>query len=130
MRAGFWKHLPLALVLGALVSVELIAVLWAGFPTATASPSVTGAMHAADHRNTYELGRLLYSEYLYPIQAAAVILLVAMIAAIALTLRRRKDTKTVDPGVQVRVKAADRLQVLNVPATRTAAPEAAKEEQA
>ncbi|OBS30591.1 NADH-quinone oxidoreductase subunit J [Tepidimonas fonticaldi] len=130
LRAGFWKHLPLALVLGALVSVELIAVLWAGFPTATASPSVTGAMHAADHRNTYELGRLLYSEYLYPIQAAAVILLVAMIAAIALTLRRRKDTKTVDPGVQVRVKAADRLQVLNVPATRTAAPEAAKEEQA
>lgn len=130
LRAGFWKHLPLALVLGALVSVELIAVLWAGFPTATASPSVTGAMHAADHRNTYELGRLLYSEYLYPIQAAAVILLVAMIAAIALTLRGRKDTKTVDPGVQVRVKAADRLQVLNVPATRTAAPEAAKEEQA
>lgn len=48
LRAGFWKHLPLALVLGALVSVELIAVLWAGFPTATASPSVTGAMHAAD----------------------------------------------------------------------------------
>lgn len=130
LRAGFWKHLPLALVLGALVSVELIAVLWAGFPTATASPSVTGAMHATDHRNTYELGRLLYSEYLYPIQAAAVILLVAMIAAIALTLRGRKDTKTVDPGVQVRVKAADRLQVLNVPATRTAAPEAAKEEQA
>ncbi|MFN3611660.1 NADH-quinone oxidoreductase subunit J [Tepidimonas sp.] len=130
LRAGFWKHLPLALVLGALVSVELIAVLWAGFPTATASPSVTGAMHAADHRNTYELGRLLYSEYLYPIQAAAVILLVAMIAAIALTLRGRKDTKTVDPGVQVRVKAADRLQVLNVPATRTAAPQAAKEEQA
>ncbi|WP_334153707.1 NADH-quinone oxidoreductase subunit J [Tepidimonas sp.] len=130
LRVGFWKHLPLALVLGALVSVELIAVLWAGFPTATASPSVTGAMHAADHRNTYELGRLLYSEYLYPIQAAAVILLVAMIAAIALTLRGRKDTKTVDPGVQVRVKAADRLQVLNVPATRTAAREAAKEEQA
>ncbi len=130
LRVGFWKHLPLALVLGALVSVELIAVLWAGFPTATASPSITGAMHAADHRNTYELGRLLYSEYLYPIQAAAVILLVAMIAAIALTLRGRKDTKTIDPGVQVRAKAADRLQVLHMPATRVAAPEAAKEEQA
>ena len=132
MRAGFWKHLPLALLLGALVSAELIAVLWTGFPTATADAAVTGrAMHAADHRNTYELGRLLYSDYLYPIQVAAVILLVAMIAAIALTLRGRKDTKTIDPGLQVRARAADRLRVVSVPAAKVAAaPEAAKEEQA
>ena len=129
MRAGFWKHLPLALVLGAVVSMELIAVLWAGFPTATADASVaTRAMHAADHRNTYELGRLLYRDYLYPIQVAAVILLVGMIAAIAMTLRGRKDTKTIDPGVQVRVKANERLQVLSVPPARVA--EAAKEERA
>ncbi|MEW6694750.1 MAG: NADH-quinone oxidoreductase subunit J [Pseudomonadota bacterium] len=131
LRVGFWKHLPLALVLGALVSAELMAVLWAGFPTATASPAVTGAMHAPDHRNTYELGRLLYQDYLYPIQVAAVILLVAMVAAIALTLRGRKDTKTIDPGLQVRVKARDRLQVLSMPPAKAAAPEATnKEEQA
>ncbi|TSE33632.1 NADH-quinone oxidoreductase subunit J [Tepidimonas charontis] len=128
MRAGFWRHLPLALLLGALVSVELIAVLWAGFPTATADANVaTRAMHASDHRNTYELGRLLYSDYLYPIQVAAVILLVGMVAAIALTLRGRKDTKTIDPGIQVRAKASERLQVLSVPPARVAA---AKEEQA
>jgi len=129
LRAGFWKHLPLALILGAIVSIELIAILWAGFPTATVDARAAGvAMHAPEHRNTYELGRLLYSEYLYPIQVAAVILLVAMIAAIALTLRGRKDSKAMDPGLQVRVKASDRLQVVQVPAARVAAaPESAKE---
>jgi NADH-quinone oxidoreductase subunit J len=131
MRAGFWRHLPLALLLGALVSIELIAVLWAGFPTATVNAAVaTTAMHAPDHNNTHALGVLLYRDYLYPIQVAAVILLVAMVAAIALTLRGRKDTKTIDPGVQVRVKASDRLQVLRVPPATVAAADAAKEEQA
>jgi NADH-quinone oxidoreductase subunit J len=131
MRAGFWKHLPLALLLGVLVSIELIAVLWAGFPTATVDVAVaTTAMHAPDHNNTHALGVLLYRDYLYPIQVAAVILLVAMVAAIALTLRGRKDTKTIDPGAQVRVKASDRLQVLRVPPATVAAADAAKEEQA
>ena len=87
-------------------------------------------MHAPDHNNTHALGVLLYRDYLYPIQVAAVILLVAMVAAIALTLRGRKDTKTIDPGVQVRVKASDRLQVLRVPPATVAAADAAKEEQA
>jgi NADH-quinone oxidoreductase subunit J len=129
MRAGFWKHLPLALVLGAIVSVELVAILWSGFPTATVdAQAAASSLHSADHRNTYELGRLLYRDYLYPIQAAAVILLVAMIAAIALTLRGRKDTKTIDPGLQVRVKAAERLRVLSVPAARPAEASAQKEE--
>lgn len=130
MRAGFWRHLPLALILGSVVSVELIAVVWAGFPTATADASVaTQAMHAPDHNNTYELGRLLFSAtYLVAVQVAAVILLVAMLAAIALTLRGRKDIKTIDPGVQVRVKAAERLRVLPVPAARVAAPAAKQEE--
>jgi NADH-quinone oxidoreductase subunit J len=129
MRAGFWKHLPLALVLGAIVSVELVAILWSGFPTATVdAQAAASSLHSADHRNTYELGRLLYQDYLYPIQAAAVILLVAMIAAIALTLRGRKDTKTIDPGLQVRVKAAERLRVLSVPAARPAEASAQKEE--
>ncbi|WP_333708066.1 NADH-quinone oxidoreductase subunit J [Tepidimonas ignava] len=130
MRAGFWKHLPLALLLGAVVSAELIAVVWAGFPTATADPAVASrAMHAPDHNNTLELGRLLYRDYLYPIQVAAVILLVAMIAAIALTLRGRKDTKTVDPSLQVRVKATQRLRVLSVPPARVASAPAAGQEE-
>ncbi|WP_180683650.1 NADH-quinone oxidoreductase subunit J [Tepidicella baoligensis] len=122
MRQGFWRHFPLAAVLGGIVSAQLIAVLWVGFPTLTVNElAATSAMHAPDHSNTYELGVLLYSEYLMPIQVAAVILLVAMIAAIALTLRQRKDSKAIDPGDQVRVKAADRLVVVPMAATPKAA---------
>ncbi|GAB3183124.1 NADH-quinone oxidoreductase subunit J [Hydrogenophaga aquatica] len=125
IREGFWKHFPLALILGGLVSAELIAVLWAGFPRLTVNElAATSAMHAADHSNTHALGVLLYSEYLYPIQVAAVVLLVAMITAIALTLRHRKDSKAIDPGIQVKVKAADRLVVVPMAATRTAEPAA------
>jgi NADH-quinone oxidoreductase subunit J len=113
MRQGFWRHFPLAAVLGGVVSAQLIAVLWFGFPTLTVNDLASiSAMHAPDHSNTRELGLLLYTEYLMPVQVAAVILLVAMIAAIALTLRERKDSKAIDPGEQVRVKAADRLTVL------------------
>jgi NADH-quinone oxidoreductase subunit J len=72
---------------------------------------------ATNTSNTKELGILLYSEYVYPLQIAAVILLVGMIAAIALTLRARKDSKYVNPGEQVRVKARDRMTVVKMPAT-------------
>lgn len=128
MRQGFWKHFPLAALLGALVSAELIAVLVAGFPGLTLNAKAAGqAMHAADHSNTLELGRILYTQYLYPIQVAAVLLLVAMVTAIALTLRQRKDSKAINPGLQVKVKAADRLSVVAMPATLPA-PAAAPEE--
>jgi NADH-quinone oxidoreductase subunit J len=123
LRQGFWKHFPLALVLGVLVSVELIAVTWAGYPTLTVSAEAAGSgMHAAGHSNTRELGKLMYTQYPYAVEVAAVILLVAMIAAIALTLRGRKDTRTVDPSIQVRVRAQDRLVVLPMKATRPAEP--------
>jgi NADH-quinone oxidoreductase subunit J len=130
MRQGFWRHFPLAAILGGLVSAQLIAVLWIGFPQLNVSAeAAASAMHMPDHNNTYELGKLLYSEYLYPIQVAAVLLLVAMITAIALTLRERKDSKAINPGLQVKVKAADRLVVLPMEATRpaSAAPEAKEE---
>lgn len=129
MRRGFWKHFPLAAVLGGIVSAQLIAVLWAGFPTLTVNElAAQSAMHSPDHSNTYELGILLYSDYLMPIQVAAVILLVAMIAAIALTLRQRKNSKFIDPADQVRVKAADRLVVVPMAATPKASESAAGEE--
>ncbi len=121
MRQGFWKHFPLAAVLGAVVSVQLIAVLWVGFPDLVVGPEAAkAAMHAPDHSNTHALGLLLYTEYLYPIQVAAVLLLVAMVAAIALTLRERKDSKAIDAGLQVRVKAKDRLALVAMEATRPA----------
>lgn len=118
MRQGFWKHFPVASILGLVISGQLITVLWFGFPSLTVNDlASTSAMHAPDHSNTYELGLLLYSDYLLPIQIAAVILLVAMIAAIALTLRQRKDSKAIDPGQQVRVKASDRLAVIPMAVT-------------
>ncbi|QHE85449.1 NADH-quinone oxidoreductase subunit J [Hydrogenophaga sp. BPS33] len=120
VRKGFWRHFPLAAVLGGLVAAELIAVLWAGFPSISAAPEV--AAQAANYSNTRELGVLLYTEYLYPIQVAGVILLVAMITAIALTLRQRKDSKAINPNLQVHVRAKDRLVVLPMSATQKAAP--------
>jgi len=119
-RWGFWQNLPLALALGGLVAAQIIAVVWAGFPTISASPAV--APVAEGMSNTKELGILLYTAYLYPIEVAAVILLVAMVAAIALTLRQRKDSKAINPGEQVRVRASDRLVVLPMAATQPSAP--------
>jgi NADH-quinone oxidoreductase subunit J len=118
-RWSFWKHFPLAAVLGAVVALQIIAVLWMGFPNVT-SPAEPAAL--AGVPNTKALGLLLYTEYLYPIEVAAAILLVAMIAAIALTLRRRKDSKAIDPGVQVHVRASDRLVVLPMNATQKPVP--------
>lgn len=125
-RWGFWKHFPLAAVLGAVVAVEIIAVLWLGFPDL---PVESGVVVHSEMPNTKQLGLLLYTEYLYPIQVAAVILLVAMISAIALTLRQRKDTKAINPGEQVRVRAADRLVVLPLAATQKAVPAAEQTEE-
>ncbi|SFM52270.1 NADH-quinone oxidoreductase subunit J [Variovorax sp. OV329] len=124
LRQGFWKHFPLAAGVGALIALEMAAVLMGGFrmegaPRGAALAAVPGTS------NTMELGKLLYSEYLYPVQIAAVILLVAIIAAIALTLRERKDSKYVNPADAVRVKARDRVRIVTMPATRAAEPVAA-----
>ncbi|QOF76630.1 NADH-quinone oxidoreductase subunit J [Variovorax sp. 38R] len=120
LREGFWKHFPLAAGVGALIALEMAAVLMGGFrlgegPRAMATTSPNSS-------NTLELGKLLYSEYLYPLEIAAVILLVAIIAAIALTLRTRKDSKYVNPSDQVRVKARDRVRIVQMPVTRAAEP--------
>jgi len=117
LRAGFWKHFPLAATLGAVVAFEMAAVLMSGFRLSQA-PQVVGP--AAQVANAQALGVLLYTEYLMPIQIAAAILLVAMVAAIALTLRERKDSKAINPAIQVRVKARDRLEVVKVAVTQSA----------
>src|SRR5690606_5707373 len=118
---------PLALVIGALVAAEIAAVTWVGFPT-IAGGEVAGAAEGAS--NTKALGILLYTEYLYPIQVAAVILLAAKLTALALTLPHRKDSKAINPGDQVRVRAADRLVVVPMAATtRPADPAPAAQEE-
>lgn len=119
VRQGFWKHFPLAAVVGLLIAVEMAAVLMGGFSSITAPLAMLGAAPAGvQTSNTRDLGILLYSEYVYPLQIAAAILLVAMIAAIALTLRKRKDSKFVSPSDQVRVKSRDRMTVVKMAATR------------
>lgn len=112
IREGFWKHAPLGLLLGGLIAFELAAVLWTGFSGVAVATG--GELNTS---NTHQLGVLLFTQYLYPIQAAAVILLVAMIAAIALTLRHRKDSKAISPSLQVHVKASDRLVVVKMAAS-------------
>lgn len=112
LRKGFWRHAPLALLLGGVVAFELASMLWVGFG------NVSGATSSgAGASNTHALGVLLYTQYLYPIEVAAVILLLAMVAAIALTLRQRKDSKAISPSLQVRVKASERLVVIKVAPT-------------
>jgi NADH-quinone oxidoreductase subunit J len=125
LRQGFWRHFPLAATLGAVVVLEMAAVLMAGFRVSE-EPHLAQVIGqpVVEPSNAKELGKLLYTLYIYPVQVAAAILLVAMVAAIALTLRARKDTKTIDPSEQVHVRAADRLTVLKLDPTRPAAPAA------
>ena len=120
-REGFWKHFPMAAVVGVLIALEMAAVLMGGF-RGTDEPIVSTALGqaTAELSNTRELGKIIYTQYLYPLEVAAAILLVAMIAAIALTLRQRKDSKYVSASDQVRVKAKDRMTVLKMPATQVA----------
>ena len=117
MREGFWSHFPLAASIGALLALELASVLLGGFRL-TQSPAATPLPDGVQYSNTKELGVVLYTEYLYPLEIAAVILLVAIVAAIALTLRERKDSKAQNPSDQVRVKAADRLRLVKMDAVR------------
>lgn len=113
-RAGFWKHVPLAAGVGLLIAFEMAAVLLGGFRLGEA-PALSPDQVAMG--NTKRLGIELYTAYLYPLQIAAVLLLVAIIAAIALTLRRRKDSRYLDPSQQVRVKKADRVRLVKLPPT-------------
>ncbi|MEN9713091.1 MAG: hypothetical protein RLY90_1352, partial [Pseudomonadota bacterium] len=123
IREGFWRHFPLAATIGAVIALELAGVLLSGFRVT--EPQVAALEQVA---NTKALGVLLYTEYLYPVQVAAIILLVALIAAIALTLRSRKDAKTQDPSQQVRVKARDRVSLVKMEAVKAPEPAAAEQE--
>ena len=114
MRQGFWDNLPLAAFVGILMAIEMTLVLTVVGRTV----STVQVSHAGGYSNTKELGRLLYTDYVYPFELAAVILLVAIVAAIALTLRRRVGTKHQDPSWQVSVKREDRVRLVSMPAEK------------
>lgn len=112
LREGFWRNAPVALAVGVVVVLELSAVIWSRLD----KPLAPIEAEQGAPGNTQQLGELLYSDYIYPVEIAAVILLVAMVAAIALTLRRRKDSRYNDPAAAVRTQAADRLRIVRMPA--------------
>ena len=109
VREGFWRNLPLALIVGGVMVLEMAAIL-ANRIFATRPVAV-----APGYSNTKELGRVLYTQYAFAFEIAAVLLLVAIIAAIALTLRRRKDSRSQDPAAQVRARRADRVRLVSMP---------------
>ena len=130
IRQGFWKHFPLAAGVGVVIALEMAAVLLGNVRVTEERPMfMSGALAGQDYSNTKILGVALYTDYLYPLQIAAVILLVAIIAAIALTLRERKDSKYTNPSEQVRVQARDRFEMVKLEPTRPA-PSAAPAEPA
>src|SRR5262245_14096481 len=115
LRAGFWSYLPLGAIVAVLLVVEMIIMLnYAPSIADVGAPPVL----PPGYSNTKELGRLVYTEYVYPFEIAAVILLVAIVSAIALTLRRRKQTKYVDPAQQIAVRRQDRVRIVTMPSER------------
>ncbi|PKO50720.1 MAG: NADH-quinone oxidoreductase subunit J, partial [Betaproteobacteria bacterium HGW-Betaproteobacteria-2] len=113
LREGFWEFLPMAGFIGVLMAAEMVMILGSknfGVDRVGAPPP-----KPADYSNTAELGRVLYSDYLLTFELAAVVLLVAIVAAIALTLRDRKDSKFINPADQVKVKRADRVRMVSMP---------------
>ncbi|MCB6182283.1 NADH-quinone oxidoreductase subunit J [Leeia sp. TBRC 13508] len=113
LRHGFWKNLPLACVVAAIMVSELILLIKArGADVA----STVDVMHTAS--NSKLLGKLLYSEFIYPFEIAAIILLVALVAAVGLTFRKRKDSKYVDPGKQSKASSKDRIKLVSMSAEK------------
>ncbi len=108
VREGFWRNLPLALVVGGIMVAEMVLIL--GNRIFGTAPAQT----PPGYSNTKALGRVLYTQYAFAFEIAAVLLLVAIIAAIALTLRKRKDSRSQDPSSQVKVRRQDRVRLVSM----------------
>ena len=111
LRAGFSRFLPIGLTVALVMIFAMVLVLGSGF---FAGSNYVPLKHAAEYSNTRELGLLLYTEYLYPFEIAGAILLVAIIAAIALTLRKSRNNRSPAPAKQVIVKRADRIRLVKM----------------
>ena len=114
MREGFRKHLPLVLGFGVLIVVQMGMVLWT--KVQDRAPRIGGTAQA-DYSNTKSLGLVIYTQYVYAVEIAAVILLVAIVAAIALTLRKRKESKYQNPSQQINIRREDRVRILKMPSS-------------
>ncbi|MEJ1958288.1 MAG: NADH-quinone oxidoreductase subunit J [Nitrosomonadales bacterium] len=110
LREGFWRWFPFGILLAAIMVGEMVWVLG----SRRTEETVGAVHHEASYSNVKELGRLIYTDYVYPFELAAVLLLIAIVAAIALTLRRRKDSKSQNVADQIAVKRADRIRIVQV----------------
>jgi len=113
LREGFWSYLPVGAVVAVLLILEMMVYLIQPYFGLVEAPRPDAAV--AGYSNTKELGRLIYTDYVYPFELAAVILLVAIVAAIALTLRHRKHGKYIDPAAQINVRREDRVRMVTMP---------------
>ena len=116
LREGFIRYLPAGVAVAVIVVVEIALVIGVSGFDLESMPQPPA--HPAGYSNTKELGELLYTVHVYPFELAAAILLVAIVAAIALTMRRRAGVKTQDPGQQVAVRREDRIRIVQMPAER------------
>jgi NADH-quinone oxidoreductase subunit J len=121
LKAGFTKYAWLGLPVALVVIGEFASVVWVksldSAPLGLSSVA-SPAAYAQDYSNTKALGQLLYTEYLYPLQLAASILLIAIVAAIVLTMRKRAGQKMQNISAQVAVKASDRVRIVKVAAVQ------------
>ncbi|MBK8015651.1 MAG: NADH-quinone oxidoreductase subunit J [Betaproteobacteria bacterium] len=123
LREGYWDYLVPALVVALVMLGEMAAIVWGKYFSLEGMPAPSPKPET--YSNTRELGKLIYTDYVYPFEIASVLLLVAIVAAIALTLRRRKDTKFQDPSRQVLVRRQDRVRMVSMPAEKAPASEKA-----
>jgi NADH-quinone oxidoreductase subunit J len=114
LREGFWQYLPLGALVGVLMAFEMGTVLYGRWFGLVIPPK----MQPANYSNTKELGRLIYTDYVLAFEIAAVVLLVAIVAAISLTLRRRKDSRAQDPAMQVRARSRERVRLVSMPSEK------------
>ncbi|PKO82140.1 MAG: NADH-quinone oxidoreductase subunit J [Betaproteobacteria bacterium HGW-Betaproteobacteria-13] len=116
LRQGFWSYLPVGALIGVLLVIEMAMVLGGQYFGLDAMPVPPEPQ--AGFSNTRELGRVLYTDYVYPFELASLVLLVAMVAAVSLTLRKRKNTKYIDPALQVSVKREGRVELVKMQAEK------------
>ncbi len=115
LREGFTRYAPLGALIAIIMVVEIGQVVWFKMRDLGTDFIQTPQPHPADYSNTKELGSILYTEYVYPFELAAVVLLVAIIAAISLTMRRRPGLKVQNISEQVAVRRQDRVRLVDMP---------------
>ena len=115
LRQGFTRYAPLGALIALVVVAQIFTVVYVR-NLGLEDTAAAAVVRPADYSNTHELGHLLYTQYLYPFEIAAVILLVAIVAAITLTMRDRPGQKIQDIGAQVAVRAKDRVRIVKMDA--------------